>query len=493
MTENNCKMYVVRVNSKKVVCGERTIQYWVGETYRTPYPIQPTKGDKHDYQTCENCKEIHRRILESLTKRNDAFPNCCEAHKRLWNLNAFNKDDFKDAHIQCADKIIYCYNHILNNQNKSNWKHSIENYINDVTFSFGCMPKGYGGALFLDTFYAILKELVIAGDEFIREDVKLYVCKHLDKLILPQKEFDPIESLLRIYNNWLNLFPFDFSEFNKVKKEFANQTPLFLQTMREHNGRVSYRLSSNKELIGWLNQQSKKLLKIVKLEGRNIRLVDVYRKSIKAKELDIREKELLEECVEEESIYIRTLVEWLDIQKEKIELLNEYGNIECEVADSFQESLRRIDNFKLWIESQHGARHLAQMQSLKETDLQDLFEGLCTINDNSSCRNDREVNNGRGPVDFIASKGRKDSTIIEFKLASNTSLETNILYQVDAYKRANITSKAIIVIFCFTLEEKNKVEVLLKNIEGKIKDHIIIIDCRSNKPSASKIKNESEL
>ena len=133
------------------------------------------------------------------------------------------------------------------------------------------------------------------------------------------------------------------------------------------------------------------------------------------------------------------------------------------------------------------------MQSLKETDLQDLFEGLCTINDNSSCRNDREVNNGRGPVDFIASKGRKDSTIIEFKLASNTSLETNILYQVDAYKRANITSKSIIVIFCFTLEEKNKVEVLLKNIEGKIKDHIIIIDCRSNKPSASKIKNESEL
>ena len=355
------------------------------------------------------------------------------------------------------------------------------------------MPKGYGCALFLGTFYTKLKELVVAGNEFIRDEVKFHVCIYLDKLILPKKEFDPIESLLRIYNNWLNLFPFDFSEFNKVKKELANQTPLFLQTIREQNGRILYRLSSNKELIGWLNQQSKKLLKNVKLEGPNIRLVDIYRKSIKAKELDIREKELLEESVEEESIYIRTLVEWLDIQKKRIELLEEYGNIECEATDSFLESLQKIDNFKQWIEFQHGARLLAQMNPPKETNLQDLFQGFCTTNNDSLYRTDREVNNGRGSVDFIISKGKNDSTIIEFKLASNTSLEPNILYQVEAYKRANSISKAIIVIFCFTLEEKNRVEALIKKLEVDAENRIIVIDCRSNKPSASKIKKESEL
>lgn len=47
----------------------------------------------------------------------------------------------------------------------------------------------------------------------------------------------------------------------------------------------------------------------------------------------------------------------------------------------------------------------------------------------------REVNNGRGPVDFKISKGSKDTTLVEFKLASNSKLKNNLAKQVDIYKK----------------------------------------------------------
>ena len=52
----------------------------------------------------------------------------------------------------------------------------------------------------------------------------------------------------------------------------------------------------------------------------------------------------------------------------------------------------------------------------------------------------REVNNGRGPVDFKVSKGSKDTTLVEFKLASNTKLKKNLENQVEIYKKANCTA-----------------------------------------------------
>jgi hypothetical protein len=50
----------------------------------------------------------------------------------------------------------------------------------------------------------------------------------------------------------------------------------------------------------------------------------------------------------------------------------------------------------------------------------------------------REVNNGRGPVDFKASRGTFDKSLIEFKLASNTQLRRNLQNQVEIYLKANL-------------------------------------------------------
>ena len=94
-------------------------------------------------------------------------------------------------------------------------------------------------------------------------------------------------------------------------------------------------------------------------------------------------------------------------------------------ADSFEASLRRVYFLKDVIENKDGYRlfYMKDKPIKREEDLQIMYRLTWFA---SSFEIDREVNNGRGPVDFKASKGSKDKTLIEFKLASNSKLKKNL-------------------------------------------------------------------
>lgn len=99
---------------------------------------------------------------------------------------------------------------------------------------------------------------------------------------------------------------------------------------------------------------------------------------------------------------------------------------------------------------------------------------------------DREVNNGRGPVDYKVSNGRDDQTLIEFKLASNTKLEKNLANQVDVYKTANQTDSALTAILYFSDREQERVLKILKALQLEGNENIVLIDA-SPKESASNV------
>jgi hypothetical protein len=100
----------------------------------------------------------------------------------------------------------------------------------------------------------------------------------------------------------------------------------------------------------------------------------------------------------------------------------------------------------------------------------------------------REVNNGRGPVDYKVSRGSKDATLVEFKLASNSQLQRNLEKQVPIYEKASDpTNPSIKVILYFTESELRKVQDILNNLKLIDNPNIVLIDARNdNKPSASK-------
>ena len=493
------KQYVVSCRTKEVVCGERTFRYGVGEILRTPYPLTPPQPSEHDFRTCQVCQQNRIKLIESLRDRYNRFPDCCEFHKNLRRLKVFNKGDYKNAHVQCADSVIFCYDFILNHQNTNNWQEYIKKYLYRAVYRFGCMPKGYGSALFLDTFDIELRSHVATNND-IRPEVKWYVNKILDEYITHSSstEKDPIEQLLHIYNNWLNAFPFDLPEFCTWKEKFAIHSPIRLLPVRGDSSVQIYRLPTNEELVKWLTKQSKELFGLFKQMRNSSAFSQAmyldYERSMKTKQLDIKEARLLDNYLYEEEEYLKTLAEWFDIQIERIELLcaplPKQGGFEED--NSYKEAHRRINNFKIWIEDQNGYKILFPEKNLNEDYLQILFKGTNTIA-GSSYRFDREGGKGRGNADFIVSKGAADGTIVEFKMASNTDLASNLMYQVPVYKKSNQIDNAITVIFYFSDEELQRVKNILEKQNRQDDEDVVLIDCSGNKPSASKVRREEDV
>lgn len=82
-----------------------------------------------------------------------------------------------------------------------------------------------------------------------------------------------------------------------------------------------------------------------------------------------------------------------------------------------------------------------------------------------------------------------DKTLIEFKLAKSSSLERNLLNQVDIYEAANKTKTSVFVVICYTAADKTKVDRAIKRLKLDQPDArpLVVIDARAdNKLSASK-------
>lgn len=153
--------------------------------------------------------------------------------------------------------------------------------------------------------------------------------------------------------------------------------------------------------------------------------------------------------------------------------------------DTFEETYQRILYLKDVIEKNDGYKifYIKGNPIKREADLQLMFRltWFATQSDVNS-----EVNNGRGAVDYKISRGFKDKTLVEFKLASNSSLKKNLGNQVEVYEQANNTKKSIKVILFFDDTEYRKLNSILNELNLISSKNIITIDARrSNKSSAS--------
>lgn len=154
-------------------------------------------------------------------------------------------------------------------------------------------------------------------------------------------------------------------------------------------------------------------------------------------------------------------------------------------GDTYREALERVMFLKDEIENKDGYRlfYYKGQPIEREEDIQILYR--LTWRATPSDMN-REVNNGRGPVDFKISRGSKDKTLVEFKLAKNTKLKGNLQKQVAIYEKANNTKKSIKVILYFSQEQRDRVTSILRELNLTKEKSIVLIDARrDNKPSAS--------
>lgn len=172
--------------------------------------------------------------------------------------------------------------------------------------------------------------------------------------------------------------------------------------------------------------------------------------------------------------------------QESVELLLETDFYKISPESSYQESLKRLNFLKDAIENKDGYRlfYIDGNPVKREDDLQLIFRLTWYASDFDV---NRETNNGRGPVDYAISKGAKDKTLIEFKLASNSKLKQNLAKQVEIYEKANDTKLSIKAILYFDDKEYRKVSKVLKELNIENKENIILIDA-GRKISASNVK-----
>jgi hypothetical protein len=159
-----------------------------------------------------------------------------------------------------------------------------------------------------------------------------------------------------------------------------------------------------------------------------------------------------------------------------------------ERGTSYEETHRRISFWKHCIEKDgYRSFYIKGKVFQREKDVQRLFKYVWF---DSSYALSPEVDHGRGPADFEVSKGSVDKTVVELKLAKNTSLKKNLQNQVQLYQAASSAGHAIKIIVYFSRQELLRVQKILKELNLTDHKDIVLIDARSdNKPSASKAKN----
>ncbi|WP_028060541.1 hypothetical protein [Candidatus Solirubrobacter pratensis] len=179
----------------------------------------------------------------------------------------------------------------------------------------------------------------------------------------------------------------------------------------------------------------------------------------------------------------RVLVEQLKAAISDLEVRTEFYR---KPWSSYDECLERATYFKSYVEDNDGYKLLnrAGRPFATEAEVQLAF-GLVWCK--SELDINREPNNGRGPVDFKASFGAGDKSLIEFKLGSNSQLRRNLEKQVPIYEKANRTRRSVKVIVYYTEKDESRVKRILKELDLERGKSIVLIDARKdNKPSASR-------
>ncbi len=185
-----------------------------------------------------------------------------------------------------------------------------------------------------------------------------------------------------------------------------------------------------------------------------------------------RVEEIYNLFVKKLSLFIKYLFETTDFYKN--------------TGNTLDESYKRVMFLKHVVEDQDGYKIFYPNGEPinRESYLHIMYKltWFATVSDVSP-----ETNAGRGPVDFKISRSAHDKTLVEFKLASSTKLAQNLQKQVEIYKKAHDTDKAIKVILFFSAEEEARARKIIADLGLSNEKYIVLIDARSdNKISASR-------
>jgi hypothetical protein len=189
------------------------------------------------------------------------------------------------------------------------------------------------------------------------------------------------------------------------------------------------------------------------------------------------------------------LYKWHKVSRDFVEA-NPY-KVHVKTAAQFEEFIAGLsEKFKLWVEKKGGWRLIWDREPpLSEEGIQNYFYGIayhyCEANNITMLR---EVETGRGPVDFHFASGFDRRALIEAKLAKNGKFWNNLVHQLPEYMLAQEIAVGSYLIVCYSDHDVKKKIPMLKTALGLASAKAgyqigaTVVDARRNKPPASKLK-----
>lgn len=169
-----------------------------------------------------------------------------------------------------------------------------------------------------------------------------------------------------------------------------------------------------------------------------------------------------------------------------VETYLEHTQFYARAPNTYEDARQRLLFLKDVIENKGGYRifYVDGRPIEREADLQILYRLTWFASTSDATR---EANDGRGPADFKISRGSRDKTIVEFKLAKNRQLERNLANQAEIYEKASdATHPSLKAILYFDEDQLGRVQRILTNLKLRTSPHVVLIDASDeNKPSGS--------
>lgn len=327
------KTFYVNEVKEIEVCGSKLLSMTGGE-FENPFPVKPTVTD-HNLENCESCNKYHKNLIKEFQEKVNKFPNCCEHHKKLFQISEFAVGNYSDVPKWSADKIMFSHHHFMHWIDKEEWYNEITQYFYYCIVSYGSFPYEFGEPLEQGNYFACLTHLIKGNKDVLKSDVvnKKILQERINKILsYLESYFDDnktvkkdINILLSKYNEWYKIFPFDLDYFKPLKNKFQMTLPIFngRKKYNKYLGTVSREIHTKESLTEVLIDTTKNIIS-------NINTLSLYEKG-KLNDTDKIRLELILEKRKLElkaitlipnktnKIYIKTLKKWLTSEKEFID------------------------------------------------------------------------------------------------------------------------------------------------------------------------------
>jgi len=156
--------------------------------------------------------------------------------------------------------LLYSWFQIIHFIETTNWRKDIFDYLEYVIDSFGEFPKDLGEPLYLSYYIEELRFLVNKQNSNLTKlsskDVKKRfneVNEYLKKIVSVSKKGkdSDLSVLIKTYENWFKIFPFEISFFTQLKAHYKKNIPIFngKPSINKYTGKAKFTIHTKNTLI----------------------------------------------------------------------------------------------------------------------------------------------------------------------------------------------------------------------------------------------------